>query len=222
MKHFGVVVRPGKYGLNLSRETYAIINNKNSLGKLESMKDCYADVEGNYYTNDWCQKHRANCLKNFDLNMHFFSSLSHDDFNEELNTFLNENNNFIKVHDLKEYENTKGYYLMILDKYSQVYIGTTDNIKKRIQQHWSTQKSFDRLLFPIGAVDKSVLSIDCFRALDTTRIFVYKTNYTYSLENKFITKFSPKFISNRMGGGKLCDGLFGLLQALSTMKFKEL
>lgn len=26
---------------------------------------------------------------------------------------------------------------MILDKYCQIYVGTTDDIKSRIQQHWS-------------------------------------------------------------------------------------
>ncbi len=222
MEHFGVTVRPGKYGLNLSRETYAIINNKNSLGKLESTKDCYADAEGKYYTDDWCQKHRADCLKNFDLSMQFFSSLSHDKFNEELSAFLTKHKNFIEVHDLKEYENEKGYYLIILDRYCQIYIGTTDNIKRRIQQHWSTTKPFDRLLCPIGAVYKSVLSISCFRALDTTRIFAYKTSRTYDSENKFITEFSSEFISNRIGGGKLDSGSLGVLQALSTMKSKEL
>ena len=28
---------------------------------------------------------------------------------------------------------------MVLDEYAQAYIGTSSNIKKRIQQHWSSQ-----------------------------------------------------------------------------------
>jgi len=39
IKHFGITVMSGKYGLELSRDTYAIINKKNSLSKFDSMKE---------------------------------------------------------------------------------------------------------------------------------------------------------------------------------------
>lgn len=222
MKHFGVTVREGKYGLNLKRENYAIINKKNSLMKNDKMKDAYADEYGNFYTDEWCHAYRELCLKNFDLNMQFFSSLSHEEFEREIIDFVKKNKNFKQVQDLNEYQGTSGYYLMILDKYCQLYIGTTDDIKRRIQQHWSKTKSFDRLLFPMYAVEKSVLSIDSFRALDTTRIFAYKTQNTYSKEDYYINSFSPKFLANRLVGGKLEDFLLIENQATNLIKTKNL
>lgn len=215
MEHFGVTVREGTYGFKLSREKYAIINNKNSLGKFDSLKNAYADEEANYYTEEWCDSYRKLCLENFDLNMKFFQSLHHDEFEEEIQRFLKKNKKFIEVHDLKQYSGVGGYYLMILDQYCQVYVGTTDNIKRRIQQHWTKIKSFDRLLFPMYAVNKSILSIDSFRALDTTRIFAYKTSNLYNLEDRYIKTFSSKFLSNRISGGKLEDGLLGIAEVKS-------
>lgn len=222
MEHFGLIVRPKKYGLELKRENYAIINPKCSLPKFECMKKAYADEDGKLYTQEWCFTHREKCLKNFDLSMDFFKSLNHDEFDKEISKFLNKYKKFIEVHDLKEYNNVSGYYVMVLDKYCQIYIGTSNNIKKRIQSHWSNTKSFDRLLFPMNSVETSVLSIDSFRALDTTRIYALRTSKTYDSEDKYINFFSPKFISNRIGGGKIESGLPGFLYVASSIKSKNL
>lgn len=222
MEHFGVTVRPGKYGLELKRENYAIINKRNSLMKFDNMKQAYADEKGEFYTDEWCRDYRELCLKNFDLNMEFFKSLNHEEFENEIRNFLHKNRKFVEVHDLKEYDHVSGYYLMLLDKYCQVYVGTTDNIKRRIQQHWTKTKSFDRLLFPMYAVERSVLSIDSFRALDTTRIFVYKTQDIYNKEDAYIQAFSKKFLSNRIGGGKLEGGILGAMKIVATVNKKEL
>lgn len=54
MVHFGVTVRDKKP--KLDREDYAIINNKSSLGN------------GTIYSDEWCEEHREDCLKNFDSN----------------------------------------------------------------------------------------------------------------------------------------------------------
>lgn len=89
----------------------------------------------------------------------------------------------------------------------------------RIRQHWTKGKSFDRLLFPMGNVDSSILSIDSFRALDTTRIYIYITDETYSSEDKFSNQFSDKFVCNRITGGKITGGL---LQAITMMKMRNL
>ena len=225
MVHFGLIVREGKHGLELTRENYAKINNKSSFPvKLNCLKEAeaYTDETGKYYTDEWCRRYRELCLENFDLNMRFFSSLSHDEFEHEIIQFLQKNIKFKEVYDLKEYDGVSGYYLMILDKYCQVYVGTTNDIKRRIQQHWINVKSFDRLLFPMYEVEKSVLSIDSFRALDTSRIFAYKTEDTYSKEDTYINTFSEKFSANRIGGGKIEKGLLGELQILSTIKVKDL
>ena len=74
--------------------------------------------------------------------------------------------------------------MMVLDKYKQAYIGKSDNIEQRIRHHWSQNKSFDRTLFPMYAVEKSVFSIDFFRALDTTRIYVWKRGLWDGIERE--------------------------------------
>ena len=204
--HFGVKVLEGKRGLRLTREKYAIVDNKSSFG-----------VKDMLYNDQWCEKHLINCLENFDLNMEYFSLLNHSEFCVEIEKFLKQNNYFTEVDDLNLYDGKAGYYLMVLDEYSQLYIGTTGNIKKRIRQHWSSSKSFDRLIF--GNVDSSILSIDSFRALDTTRIYVYETNETFSSEDKFINEIPVKFICNRMAGGRI-EG--GLLQAITMRKTRNL
>lgn len=222
MLHFGVNVFARKYGLEISRENYAIINNRNSLGKYESEKIQYADEAGKFYTDEWCRNYKELCLENYDLNMKFFDSLNHDEFENELKNFLKKNKNFVEIKDLNKYSYVSGYYIMVLDKFCQVYIGTTDDIKRRIQQHWSRTKNFDRLLFPMFEVEKSVLSIDSFRALDTTRIYVYKTKNTFSKEDGYINTFSKKFVTNRLGGGLFDDSMMGTMQAKSTIKTKDL
>ena len=172
--HFGVKVLEGTRGLKLTREKYAIVNNKSSLKPFS--QDIYKDKERKIYSDEWCEKQLQNCLENYDLNMKYFSMLNHDEFNIEIDKFLRRNEFFGQVLDLNLYENRAGYYMMVLDEYCQIYIGTTNDIKKRIRSHWSSSKSFDRLLFPMGAIDSSLLSIDSFRAFDTTRIFAYTTS----------------------------------------------
>ncbi|NKF05284.1 GIY-YIG nuclease family protein [Clostridium gasigenes] len=216
--HFGVTVLEGKRGLKLTREKYAIESNKNSFSYRFSA-DIYADKEGRLYSDEWCTKQLEDCLKNYDLSMEYFSLLSHDEFNIEINKFLESNKCFVEVFDLNLYDQKSGYYIMVLDEYYQVYIGTTDNIKRRIRQHWSNSKSFDRLLCPMGAIDSSILSSDSFRALDTTRIFAYTTKRTFDREDKFINQFSAKFVCNRLAGGKITGGL---LQSITMMKNRNL
>jgi hypothetical protein len=216
--HFGLKVLEGKRGLKLKREKYAVVNNKNSFG-VRFSRDIYVDEEDKKYTEQWCEEHLKECLDNFDLNMKYFSLLNHNEFCTEIEDFLKRNSQFTEVYDLNLFDGKAGYYIMVLDEYSQVYIGTTNDIKKRIRQHWSNSKSFDRLLFPMGNVNSSILSIDSFRALDTSRIYAYETNKTFSSEDKFINQFSAKFVCNRLAGGKVTGGF---LQAITMLKERNL
>ena len=224
LKHFGCIVIEGKYGLEINRESYALINSKCSLPMFpELMKEnAYADETGTTYTDEWCKYYQLVVLQNYDLNMQYFSTLNHEEFQIAISDFCNKNRNFKEVKDLTEYAGQSGYYVMVLDKYCQVYIGTAVDIKRRIQHHWSNRKNFDRLLFPMYAVNESILSIDSFRALDTTRIFACKTKRTYVFENKYIDEFPSQFVINRLGGGRLSQGPLGYLEALGMMKSREL
>lgn len=215
--HFGVKILEGKRGLKLTRENYAVVNNKNSLPRFSM--DIYDDEEGRLYSDEWCVKQLADSLRNYDLNMEYFSLLNHDEFNNEIVKFLKRNKQFTEVFDLNLYGGKPGYYILVLNEYCQVYIGTAADIKRRIMQHWSRSIPFDRLLFPMGNVDSSILSIDSFRAFDTTRIFAYITKETYESEDKIINQFSSKFVCNRLAGGKITGGL---LQAITMMKKRNL
>lgn len=206
ISHFGINFRNSKYGFKICREKYAIINNKNSF------------KSGEIYSDEWCDKHLNKCLRNYDLNMNYFLTLNKTEFNNELNRFVKENQ-FIETFDLNEYSEIPGYYILVLDEFCQVYIGTTKHIKERIAEHWTKTKQFDKLIF--GGVNSSIISIDSFRVLDTTRIFVKKSIDTFSDENKFINNFLSKFLLNRTSGGLLDDGLIDAIANRKTRNFAE-
>lgn len=215
INHFGLNLK-SKKDFFLSRGNYAEISNKSSLPKFPI--DIYEDDEGKFYKDPWCEKHYSNVMENFDLNIEFFKKLDQSRFNNEINDFLKKHNEFIQVEDLNDFDKKSGYYIMVLDSYKQLYIGTALDIKQRIKTHWQKNKSFDRLLFPMNAVDTSTLSIDSFKALDTTRIYAYQTKRMYDFEDKFINAFSPEFLCNRIAGGRMLS----LLQIVSTIKRKDL
>lgn len=162
------------------------------------------------------RKHAVHALINFDINMDYFKSLDKEEFNNEIEKFLLKNPKFEEVKDLNLYKGVSGYYMLILDEYSQAYIGTSDDIFKRIYKHWHKRKPFDRLIF--GSVETSIMAITSFRPLDTSRIYVFKTKSTYSSENKYISSIPEKFMCNRTCGGKM-DG--GFAEAVSKGKFRE-
>ena len=203
IKHFEVNVRVKSSGLKLTRDNY--------LEKI-NFKDSYAKK---YYTDSVIKVCIEDRLYNFDKNMKYFRSLLKEEFNNELNNFVSNDKNFEEITDLTSVNLESGYYIMVLDEYAQAYIGTSRNIKKRIQQHWSMQMLFDRMLF--GSKENSILSINSFRAIDTTRIFVNLTSNIYNLEDKFINQIDNKFLLNRTVGG----ALNGLPEAIANMKTRN-
>ncbi|MGF9978903.1 hypothetical protein [Viridibacillus arvi] len=190
--HFGVNIREKSDGLKLTRENYIKVSNISSFRK------------GKVYSESYINKHIENSLYNYDLNIDYFHLLPKQEFNKELMKFLSQTKLFMETTDLMPLSGVPGYYIMVLDEYAQAYIGISNNITKRIQSHWSKQKEFDRLIF--GSKENSILSIDSFRAYDTTRIFVYPTNELKGYEDNFITLFNNKYLLNRTRGGEL-DGL---------------
>lgn len=149
--------------------------------------------------------------------MQYFSLIDADDFNEALNEYLKAHRQFKTVTNLADYADVEGYYIMVLDQYKQVYIGKSNDIKRRIQQHWSKTKPFDRTLCPMYAVQTSVFSIDFFRAMDTTRIFAWNRKLSFSIEAQLIEEFPKKYLLNRVGGDAT-----NVLAALMTMNKREL
>lgn len=204
IQHFGVNVLEKSSGLKLTKENYV-------------EKIIFKDTQlKNHFTNSIIQNYIEAYLYNFDLNMAYFRSLSKDEFNKKLDAFIEGNSGFIEIADLNAVDRTAGYYIMVLDEYAQVYIGTSQNIKKRIQEHWRMQMYFDRMIF--SDLKNSILSINSFRALDTTRIFAYPTVETFILEDAFINQFDHKYLLNRTAGGALKD----LSEAIAKRKTRDL
>lgn len=199
-EHFGITLRESKYGYKLSRENFAIINNKSSFRN------------GKIYGDEWCKEKYNRCMQNYDINMQRLFSLNSQDFENEISKFLELHPLFEEVTDLKKYDGISGYYMMILDNYCQVYIGTSGNIKQRITNHWNKVVPFDRVIF--GNVETSIISIDSYRACDTTRIYVYKTNNIYTNEDEIINSINPIYCCNRTKGGNLS----GLDEAIANRK----
>lgn len=205
IEHFGERLIKRKYSFKLNRDEFALINTHPSFNLSEEIflkNGLEIENKDNKisYKQEWCEEYRKLCLQNYDLNMKYFNLLDKDEFNEKLDNFLNKHKNFKEVKDLKECEGMEGYYIMVLDEYKQVYIGQSTNIRKRIKHHWVSTLPFDRTLFPWYAVNTSVFSIDFFRPLDTTRIYVVDRMLNYTYEDWLISRIPKKFLINRIGG----------------------
>lgn len=182
--------------------------------KLSEVRKIVLEQKFPYHIDEVCEVLQEHALYNFDLNMAFYEKLDKNNFDKEVEHFLSTNPKFVEVKNLRPYKNATGIYIMILDEYKQIYIGITNNskigIKGRIQHHWNATKTLDRLIF--GGINNSILSIDSFKHLDTTRIFVCTgiSDDLYSEEYDLVEKaFSPEFIINRTAGGQrnLVDAL---------------
>ena len=141
---------------------------------------------------------RLKASLNYDMNMQFFESLDKTEFCAYI-AKQSQKFKMTECFDLNELAGIEGLYMLVLDDYKQVYLGISGDIKKRIQSHWRKQKSLERLIF--GDVCNSVLSIDSFGPLDTTRVFYIKSNSTYTLEEKIVNAFDPLYTLNRTAGG---------------------
>jgi hypothetical protein len=212
-KHFGETLRAGKYTHRLTRDEYALVNKTPSTRRpREEYSDAqwaaeawaFEDEDHTRFSDEYCADQRAAALENFDLNMAFFAQLSGRAFLAAMTTMLDKHKNLRPVTDLAAFNGIEGIYVMVLDRYKQAYIGQAEDIRDRIKRHWNRTKQFDRLIF--GDKETSVLSVDSFRALDTTRIFAAKTTRGLELEERMIKSFPPDFLLNRVPGGERITG----------------
>jgi len=207
--HFNTKIRKTNNN-KLTRENYCIPTNKISYVCKKSLKFAIERmdykipneyyIDENTYTEKYVKEHYDECMYNYDLNIKYFSDLKHEEFDEYLKSFVSKNK-FKEISGLEEVNHIEGIYILVLDEYNQVYIGISNDIKKRILAHWSDKKDFDRLLF--GKKDNSVLSIDSFGALDTTRIFFKEVKHQSinNQEYRMVEKFKSEYSLNRVNGG---------------------
>lgn len=192
-KHMGVNLRGSETDLFLTKENYLMVTKKNSF-----------DNPTYEYSDEWCEQHKANCYLNYDLNMKYFASLDHRDFDKEVMKYVKKQK-FTQCMDLNYVNEVEGIYMMILDRYSQAYVGTSGNIKRRIMSHWTKKMPFDRLLFPMNGISTSKISINSFRALDTTRVYFFLCYSARFEEYTMVNNFPNKYLCNRISGGSLMD-----------------
>lgn len=172
-----------------------IVENENN----KINKKCYLNLKYKGRDDKFIGEQLKRIEYNYDLNMKYFDFLDFEEFNKYLNNFVKKEK-FVEVTDLSKYKGVSGIYILVLDKYKQVYIGISKTgITERIRKHWTKKKSSDRLIF--GQAFNSVLSIDSFGALDTTRIFVKTDVNLYYSENKYVETFDNKYLLNRTIGG---------------------
>ncbi|TFB86878.1 GIY-YIG nuclease family protein [Cryobacterium algoricola] len=164
------------------------------------MSWAYEDDDHTLLSDEFCARQREQALDNFDLNMAFFAHIPPADFENSLHEIVRKNKGLRPVSDLRALDGEEGVYVMVLDEYRQAYIGQSVDMRTRIKKHWTGTKSFDRLLW--GNPDESVLSIDSFRSLDTTRIFAARTSRRDQLEARVVKMFPADYTVNRIGGGK--------------------
>jgi hypothetical protein len=200
----------GKYGFRLSRDMYAIPNPKPSVvgardwytdAQWERSAWAFEDDDHTRYSEEFLAQQQRQALQNFDLNMAFFASIPQQDFDDAVAVMLRKNRALKPVTHLPSLDDVQGVYVLVLDEYRQAYIGQAWNLRRRIRQHWTGTKSFDRLLW--GSVEESVMSIDSFRALDTTRIFAARTFDAFELEQKLERAFPGDYLLNRIHGGEM-------------------
>lgn len=235
IKHFGIWIDKTKFNLEISKDTYAKIDKRVSSKDIDKFwKTFYSEdevekiIKANYedekcttYNDNWCKAHQEDCLRNFTLNMEYFDSINRNKFNTALNKLLKKNKGFVEVKDLELYNKVSGLYIMVLDKGQ-----SSNDLRGRIVNHWKQKKRFDRLIF--GDVENSILSIDSFEVLDTSRIFIneYRRDlYSLDRKEKKLTKsISNKYLLNRTEGGirDMGQGLaIDILAHKNNRKFKK-
>lgn len=84
-----------------------------------------------------------------------------------------------------------GIYIMVLDKYNSCYVGQSGDMKARIKQHWSADRSID------------IQGIDLFKVGDTTDILIYECSKSQldTIEQKIISYIPPRYTLNWLEGG---------------------
>lgn len=187
--------------------------------------EVFSDYE--HFTEEYVTNHYQDCMRNFDLNMAFFEKLDYAQFDHHLTAFVKKNK-FREITDLQDITGKSGIYMLVLDKYKQVYIGKSEaanGMKSRILGHWNGRKEFSRLIF--GDVENSIMPIDVFGALDTTRIFVREYRWSQDLdaaEKKLVEQFDARYRLNRVAGGLNAedDSALRTLELLNTKQARKL
>ena len=208
IEHFGTRVKSYPEGNKLTRDNFVSEQNKT-----KGFENWYTEDALENHMDELMKPYIANAMLSYDINMRYLDALDRKCFEGALK-LLRVHFQMKEVTNLKDYGGIPGVYVMVFDEHKQFYIGKSKDITKRIYTHWTHFPEIWRLVF--GDVCKSLLPIDSFRALDTTRIYFkrcYIPEYTkrpvdeflYRLENEFtqyvVDMKLGKYMTNRLMGG---------------------
>lgn len=177
------------------------------------------------YNKNYLKMQKKAILKNYRLNIKFYDKLKKCDFDKSLNKLLEmkENKNLKKVEDLKEFFGIKGIYVMILDKYKQIYVGQSkSDVVARIIQHWKKRIEFENLL--TGSIYEEKLKIDSFGILDTTRIYIeeVKESLLDKREEELVDLIPEDYLANKVAGGLKLNSISARLEMNNKFKKRKL
>ena len=198
--------------------------------KLVELMDYYPDwvrydwINGElHYNKEYIRRKKKKALENYRLNMEFYKKLNQDEFNKCLNRILKLKNNqdLKEVLDLKEFLGIKGIYVMVLDKYKQIYVGQSQrDVVARIIQHWTKNIELENL----KTGDKEKLRMDSFGLLDTTRIFIEEVEVSNidKREEEIVKQIPEEYLMNIVDGGIKLDCLSSCLKYSNSFKHRKL
>ncbi|NMR31957.1 GIY-YIG nuclease family protein [Crystallibacter degradans] len=208
-EHIGEQLRGPQIGHKMIRDLYAFPrrSQKQKPNRADFSDRAWEDQAWRYRDDDHAQHsdayllvQRDKALRNFDLSMRYFESLDQAEFESALEHVLAKGRTFKPVESLPAWDDVEGAYVMVFDDYKQFYIGQSNNVRKRIKQHWVGSKPFDRLIN--GDVYNSIFPVDELRALDTTRIYAARSTNPYAPEERAEKAADQRFCLNRMTGGE--------------------
>lgn len=208
-EHFGEKLRASMFGHRMTRGMYGYPKRtptqkftREQMGEdlWQGTAWVFRDEDHTEHSDVYMLVQRDQALRNFDLSMQHFDSLDAEEFEEALQHVLLKGRTFKPVESLQHWDDVEGAYIMVFDDYKQFYIGQSTDVRKRIRQHWSTRKPFDRLIW--GTVYNSILPVDEFRALDNTRIYAARSRVPYAVEERAEKAADQMFCLNRMSGGE--------------------
>ncbi|WP_448968750.1 hypothetical protein [Latilactobacillus curvatus] len=177
IEHLGVNIRENKNGLKLTVSNSAT-------GKLEELWEKSDRVK----PLEVCRQEIEDSVSE---RMGLLKELSFDEFNARLAEFIS-NHRFKAYENIQELEGTSGYYILVLDEYRQLYIGSSSDILQRIRNHWTKKTYLSRPFY-----DGNQMRIDVFKALDTTRVFAYKSkSLTMRRVDTLVKEIPDKFVIN--------------------------
>lgn len=218
VKHFEIPLPRSEGELRLSRENYICTTRDGRYylerGRLRDSPEEWDAV-------------REGALRNYDLTMAWCERLPQAEFEYAIERLPERFPALEPVADLTEWTDVPGVYVLVLDGYRQVYVGlarSRGGIRQRIVVHWQRKLAFNRLL--AGPVERSILSIDSFRALDTTRILAARVGdgadggaEAARLERAVFEGVPAPFLCNRTVAGDLPGGLH---EAIARRRYRQL